>query len=48
MNKKQFDEGKVEPLNCKKWKSFCYRVVDKWRDILVDYCEKEPQSSTPS
>ena len=31
---------KVESLNCKKWKSVCYRVVDKWRDILVDYFEK--------
>ena len=36
----QFDSGKVESLNCKKWKSVCYRVVDKWRDILVDYFEK--------
>ena len=26
----------MESLNCKKWKSVCYRVVDKWRDILVD------------
>ena len=30
----------MESLNCKKWKSVCYRVVDKWRDILVDYFEK--------
>ena len=27
-------------MNCKKWKSVCCRVVDKWRDILVDYFEK--------
>ena len=39
-NQEQFDEGKVESLNRKKWKSVCYRVVDKWRDILVDYFEK--------
>ena len=39
-NQEEFDEGKVESLNCKKWKSVCYRVVDKWRDILVDYFEK--------
>ena len=38
-NQEEFDEGKVESLNCKKWKSVCYRVVDKWRDILVDYFE---------
>ena len=38
-NQEQFAEGKVESLNCKKWKSVCYRVVDKWRDILVDYFE---------
>ena len=30
----------MESLNCKKWKSVCYRVVDKWRDILVDYFER--------
>ena len=36
----KFDEGKVESLNCKKWKSVCYRVVDKWQDILVDYFER--------
>ena len=30
----------MESLNCKKWKSVCYRVVDKWRDILADYFEK--------
>ena len=36
----QFGEGKVESWNCKKWKSVCYRVVDKWRDILLDYFEK--------
>ena len=39
-NQEEFDEGKVESLNCKKWKSVCYRVVDKWRDILVDYFER--------
>ena len=39
-NQGEFDEGKVESLNCKKWKSVCYRVVDKWRDILVDYFER--------
>ena len=39
-NQEQFGEGKVESLNCKKWKSVCYRVVHKWRDILVDYFEK--------
>ena len=39
-NQEQFGEGKVESVNCKNWKSFCYRVVDKWRDILVDYFEK--------
>ena len=39
-NQEQFGEGKVESLNCKKWKSVCYRVVDKWRDILVDYFER--------
>ena len=33
-------EGKVGSLNCKKWKSVCYRVVDKWQLILVDYLEK--------
>ena len=37
-NQEQFGEGKVESLNCKK--SVCYRVVDKWRDILVDFFEK--------
>ena len=36
----QFDEGKVELLSCEKLKSVWYRVVDKWRDILVDYFEK--------
>ena len=30
----------MEPLNCKKWKSVCYLVVDKLRDILVDSFEK--------
>ena len=30
----------MESSNCKKWKSVCYRVVDKWRDILVDYFER--------
>ena len=39
-NQEQFSEGKVKSLNCKKWKSVCYRVVDKWRDILVGYFEK--------
>ena len=39
-NQGQFAEGEVESLDCKKWKSVCYRVVDKWRDILVDYVEK--------
>ena len=39
-NQEEFDKGKVESLNCKKWKSVCYRVVDKWRDILVDYFER--------
>ena len=39
-SREQLDEGKVESLNCKKWRSICYRVVDKWRDILVDYFEK--------
>ena len=39
-NQEQFGEGKVESLNCKKWKSVCYHVVDEWRDILVDYFEK--------
>ena len=39
-NQEDFDEGKVDSLNSKKWKSVCYRVVDKWRDILVDYFEK--------
>ena len=39
-NQEEFAEGKVESLNCKKWKSVCYRVVDGWRDILVDYFEK--------
>ena len=38
-NQEELDEGKVESLNCKNWKSVCYRVVDKWRDILVDYFE---------
>ena len=39
-NQEPFAEGRVESLNCKKWKSVCYRVVDKCRDILVDYFEK--------
>ena len=39
-NQEQFAEGKVESLNWKKWKSVCYCVVEKWRDILVDYFEK--------
>ena len=39
-NQEQFDEGKVQSLNCKKWKSVCYRVVNNWQDILVDYFEK--------
>ena len=39
-NQEQNNEGKVESLNCKKWKSVCYRVVDKWRDILVEHFEK--------
>ena len=39
-NQEQFGEGKVKSLNCKKWKSVCYRVADKWRDILVDYFQK--------
>ena len=39
-NQEPFAEGKVESLNCKKWESVCYRVVDKWRDILVDYFEQ--------
>ena len=39
-NQEEFDEGKSESLNCKKWKSVCYRVVDKWQDILVDYFER--------
>ena len=39
-NQEEFDEGKVESLDCKKWKAVCYRVVNKWRDILVDYFEK--------
>ena len=39
-NPEEFDEGGVESLNCKKGKSVCYRVVDKWRDILVDYFER--------
>ena len=39
-NQEEFEEGKVESLNCKKWKSVCYRVVEKWRDILVDYFER--------
>ena len=39
-NQEDFDEGKVDSLNSKKWKSVCYRVVDKWRDILVDCFEK--------
>ena len=39
-NLEPFDEGKVESLNCKTWKSVCYRVVDKWWDILVDYFAK--------
>ena len=36
-NQEQFGEGKVQSLGCKNWKSVCYRVVDKWRDIPVDY-----------
>ena len=28
-NQEEFAERKVESLNCKKWKSVCYRVVDK-------------------
>ena len=44
-NQEQFGEGKVESLNCKKWKSVCYPVVAKWRDILVDYFEKNHNSS---
>ena len=39
-NQEQLGEVKVESLNCKKWKSVCYRVVDKWRDILLEYFEK--------
>ena len=39
-NQAQIDEAKVESLNCKKWKSVCYRIVNKWQDILVDYFEK--------
>ena len=39
-NQEQFAGEKVETLNCKKCKSVCYRVVDKWRDFLVDYFEK--------
>ena len=27
-------------MNSKNWKSVCYRVVDEWRDILVDYFKK--------
>ena len=38
-NQEEFDERKVASLNCKKWKSVCYRVLDKWRDILVDFFE---------
>ena len=36
-NQEQFG---VKSLNCKKGKSVCYRVLDKWRAILVDYFEK--------
>ena len=43
-NQQLFAGGEVESLNCKKWKSVCYRVVDKWRDILVDYFEKNHNS----
>ena len=39
-NQEEFAERKVESLNCKKWRSVCYRVVDKSRNILVDYFEK--------
>ena len=39
-NQGQFGEGKVESMNCKKWKSVCYHDVDKWWDILVQYLEK--------
>ena len=35
-NQEQFDEAKVASSICKKWKSVCYLVVDKWGDILVD------------
>ena len=28
-NQEQFAEGKVESLNCKKWKSVCYRVREQ-------------------
>ena len=39
-NQTKSEDRRIESFTCKKWKLVCYRDVDKWRDIPVDYFQK--------